>query len=546
MDGLQVVNSKVSLQPAAVCRHPLLVSASHIRLFVLYFFGTGLIASVCDRRYSPNRISVLNSASRRWSHVLNQEKRDLARTPVWLPRSAYVRLMTSPSAGRRDSEKAPKSHDDSQSLAQQPAALSASAAPDGGARAWLQVLGGFFILFNSWGIFNTYGAFQTYYEQELFPSSSASAISWIGSIQGFLLLLVGSLTGPIFDMGYTRVLMIVGSFLMVFSLMMTSLSTQYYEVRACCKAERCNNLRMCPLPQAFLALGVTFGLGSGCVFVPGVAIVSTYFNKRRGLAVGITTSGSSIGSVVYLSVFHQLQPRIGFPWTVRVMGFIVLATSAVSIAVMQRRIAPSGRRRLFDAKAFAELPYTLFCIGNAISFMGTYIPFFEAPAFAAARTSASPTLAFYFLAILSAASTLGRLLPNFLADKTGPLTMLAGCATATGILALSWLAVHTVGGFVVFCVLYGLFSGSLVSLPPAAVASLTDDHSRLGARLGMAFALAGFGLLIGNPVAGVLVDLRTGEFWKGIVFNGVAVLAAGTLLLAARVAKAGWSPKAKV
>ncbi|KAH9912458.1 major facilitator superfamily domain-containing protein [Fomitopsis serialis] len=434
--------------------------------------------------------------------------------------------MTSPSAGRRDSEKAPKSHDDSQSLAQQPAALSASAAPDGGARAWLQVLGGFFILFNSWGIFNTYGAFQTYYEQELFPSSSASAISWIGSIQGFLLLLVGSLTGPIFDMGYTRVLMIVGSFLMVFSLMMTSLSTQYYE--------------------AFLALGVTFGLGSGCVFVPGVAIVSTYFNKRRGLAVGITTSGSSIGSVVYLSVFHQLQPRIGFPWTVRVMGFIVLATSAVSIAVMQRRIAPSGRRRLFDAKAFAELPYTLFCIGNAISFMGTYIPFFEAPAFAAARTSASPTLAFYFLAILSAASTLGRLLPNFLADKTGPLTMLAGCATATGILALSWLAVHTVGGFVVFCVLYGLFSGSLVSLPPAAVASLTDDHSRLGARLGMAFALAGFGLLIGNPVAGVLVDLRTGEFWKGIVFNGVAVLAAGALLLAARVAKAGWSLKAKV
>ena len=80
------------------------------------------------------------------------------------------------------------------------------------------------------GVFNTYGAFQTFYEQELLSSSSASAISWIGSIQGFLLLLVGSLTGPVFDMGYVRSLMIVGSFLMVFSLMMTSLAKKYYEV----------------------------------------------------------------------------------------------------------------------------------------------------------------------------------------------------------------------------------------------------------------------------------------------------------------------------
>ena len=274
--------------------------------------------------------------------------------------------------------------------------------------------------------------------------------------------------------------------------------------------------------------------------------MSTYFNKKRGLAVGITTAGSSIGSVVYLSVFHQLQPRIGFPWTVRVMGFIVLGTSVVSIVTMQRRVSPPGRRRLFDRKAFTELPYSLFCIGNAVSFMGTYIPFFEAPAFAAARTGAGPTLAFYSLAILSAASTLGRLLPNFLADKTGPLTMLTFCACATGVLALAWLAVHSVGGFMAFCVLYGIFSGSLVSLPPAAIASLTNDHSRLGTRLGMMFTLAGFGLLIGNPVAGALVNLKKGEFWKAIVFNGVSVLVAAALLLAARVARAGWRLRVKV
>lgn len=35
-------------------------------------------------------------------------------------------------------------------LAEELAPLSASTAPDGGTQAWLQILGGFFVLFNSW------------------------------------------------------------------------------------------------------------------------------------------------------------------------------------------------------------------------------------------------------------------------------------------------------------------------------------------------------------------------------------------------------------
>jgi hypothetical protein len=37
-----------------------------------------------------------------------------------------------------------------------------SSVPNGGLRAWLQVLGGFFVLFNTWGILNTFGAYQLY------------------------------------------------------------------------------------------------------------------------------------------------------------------------------------------------------------------------------------------------------------------------------------------------------------------------------------------------------------------------------------------------
>lgn len=147
--------------------------------------------------------------------------------------------------------------------------------PNGGFSAWLQVVGAFFLFFNSWGMVNTFGVFQTYYEQTLLPEYSASSISWIGTVQGFLLLLAGVVVGPIFDKGYIKTCIAIGSFCVIFGLMMTSLSTEYYQV--------------------FLTQGLLVGIGSAFLFVPSVATVAVYFTTRRALATGITTSGGSIG-----------------------------------------------------------------------------------------------------------------------------------------------------------------------------------------------------------------------------------------------------------
>ncbi|PQE17843.1 MFS monocarboxylate transporter protein [Rutstroemia sp. NJR-2017a WRK4] len=43
--------------------------------------------------------------------------------------------------------------------------------------------------------------FQTFYEQSLLPVESSSNISWIGSIQAFLLIFLGIITAPLFDHG---------------------------------------------------------------------------------------------------------------------------------------------------------------------------------------------------------------------------------------------------------------------------------------------------------------------------------------------------------
>lgn len=55
--------------------------------------------------------------------------------------------------------------------------------------------GGHVLLTSSRGIVNAFGEYQTYYESgELFHATSLQ-ISWIGSVQAFMLLFVGAITG---------------------------------------------------------------------------------------------------------------------------------------------------------------------------------------------------------------------------------------------------------------------------------------------------------------------------------------------------------------
>ncbi len=91
--------------------------------------------------------------------------------------------------------------------------------PNGGSRAWLQVLGAFFLNFNTWGIINTYGVFQAEYSTGILHNSSQSAISWIGSIQAFLMLLIAVLCGRALDAGYFYTDITAGTFLVVFGTM---------------------------------------------------------------------------------------------------------------------------------------------------------------------------------------------------------------------------------------------------------------------------------------------------------------------------------------
>lgn len=306
--------------------------------------------------------------------------------------------------------------------------------------------------------------------------------------------------------------------------MMTSLCTSYYQV--------------------ILAQAVCQGLGAGCIYIPSVAILPQYFSTRKALANGIAATGSSLAGVILPIIFHRLQPRIGFPWTVRVMGFICFCTLMVPVSVMRVRIVPKQRRKLLQLSAFKEMPFVLFCLALFLGFVGFYGPVFYLQVYAIQENIMSANLAFYLLPMLNAASIFGRVVPNYVADTTGPLNTLIPEIFATAILAFSWIGVSTAPGLIIFAILYGFFAGGFVSLPPVALTSLTPDIRDLGTRMSMAFNFAAVGELVGTPISGAILS-RTSGYLGLQLFSGVTIVCMACILLACRIVETGVRLKVK-
>jgi hypothetical protein len=226
--------------------------------------------------------------------------------------------------------------------------------PDGGVVAWTQVLGGHLVIFCTWGYISSFGVFQTYYTDAL--NRPPSDISWIGSIQIWLLFFIGAFSGRAIDAGLFRPVFIIGALVQCLGLFMTSLCTQYWQV--------------------LLAQGVCTGLGNGLQFCPTISLVSTYFAKRRGMGLGLVACGSATGGIVYPIIVQQLLPRIGFQWTMRVLGFVSLTFLMIASIVLRTRLPPRKAGPIVEWSAFKELPFILYISGAFLCFWSLYFAFY--------------------------------------------------------------------------------------------------------------------------------------------------------------------------
>jgi MFS family permease len=129
-----------------------------------------------------------------------------------------------------------------------------------------------------------------------------------------------------------------------------------------------------------LSHGVCKGLGDGIVFCPAVAVIGTYFQRKRAVAMSIGAAGTATGGLLFPIIAQRLMPKVGFAWTVRVMGAVVVVNAVVILCLCRARLTrdeDGGEERpLFEWRAFRERAYTFFCVGMFLNWWALYFAFF--------------------------------------------------------------------------------------------------------------------------------------------------------------------------
>jgi len=402
---------------------------------------------------------------------------------------------------------------------------------DGGTRAWLQVLGSFLVFCNLWGFTFAFGSFQSYYELTYLRDESPSDISWIGTLSAFLLICVGIISGPLFDLGYFQVMLLTGACVETLGVFLLSLSSSYYQI--------------------LLTQGVMIGLGNGLLYLPGLALVGRSFKKHRSIAMSFVTCGAPVGGIVFTVMFQQLIDTLGFAWTVRAQAFLMLGAYLLAFPLLLWRahnlgdLASGTARKLFDRTAFTDLPFWAYSMSNFFLFVGYMVPFTYMAVYGQTQLGMSQSMSLNVIIIAQAASVLGRLVTGYTASKVGVMLPWSLCGLISGIMCLAWNGVHSEASFIALMTLYGFSSGGLIPLPPSAFPRVCTDPRVLGARLGMAQGIGSVASLIGSPIAGALVGVAGGGYLGLQLFSGLVMIlgASGVIFLWTLLVKRGDSGK---
>ncbi|OSX64020.1 hypothetical protein POSPLADRAFT_1045154 [Postia placenta MAD-698-R-SB12] len=357
--------------------------------------------------------------------------------------------------------------------------------PDGGLRAWMVALGVGCGIGSTFGFVNAWGVFQAYYEETMLPDVPPSTLAWIGSVQYALVFIPGLVFGRLFDMGWFKLPLFIASSVLVTATFLVAQCTEFW--------------------QLILCQGLAVGFACGAIFGPMMGILPHWFQKKLGLAYGLTATGSSIGGTLFPIAVKNLIQEVGFPWTMRIIGFILVFTLGICNLTTDRRLPPKPRQGPFiNLRAFKSPAYTFYSLSAFMNFLGLYtvLTYIDV---SASSAGISQNLSFYLLPIANTGSLFGRIAAGLMADRFGPMNTIIPANIIAGVLTYAWPYSNSLGGYIAVAIVYGMSSGVYASLVAQPIVPMGERWD-VGTRVGMAFTLLALGALAGPPISGSTVE----------------------------------------
>ncbi len=401
---------------------------------------------------------------------------------------------------------------------------------------WVVVAGAFLVLFVAYGTQYAFGVFFAALLDEF--GWTRASLAGAFSFYAFAYCMFGFLAGRLTDRWGPRAVIATGGVFLGAALTGMALVTRLW--------------------QPYVLYGLVAAIGMGSAYVPCNATVVKWFARQRGLAIGLASSGASVGTFALPPLAQLLISAVGWRWAYVVFGAGVLivlnavatfmrrdpealglhpdgdspsdAGSRTSLAGREAAIPPSGEPDAWPLARVARTP-AFWLLGSAFS--ATWIPVFI-PLVHRVRWSRdlgfSPLVAASVISATGVGAVVGRLVMGALSDRIGRRTVVA---TAMALQAIAFAAFAVVVGLTALYAIAFLFGYSYGAISTLFTAIIGDFFGRAqaGTLVGVLFAIAGSMAAWGPLLAGALYD-ATGTYRPAFALAALLnVLAIGLLLL---------------
>ena len=387
---------------------------------------------------------------------------------------------------------------------------------------WIIVAAALITICTLFGIRFSFGVFFKSLEAEF--QLTRAATSSVFSAYMVLAAVFGIITGWALDRYGPRLVVSLMGFFTGLSLLLTSQTTSMW--------------------QLFISYSLLLSVGTAGTVVALIPVVSRWFDKKRGIAIGIATSGTGLGTLVVAPTAAYLISNFDWRLSYMVLGLVTWLV-VISLAMLLRRNPgeigdlPDGVKlstgvsepidtgvdaqqsglstgQAFRTKNFWLMLTVWLSFAVCLSLIMTHvIPY-------ATDLGISPIKASAILSIIGGCQIIARLSVGRISDIVGRKIPGVVCALIC-IGALIWLIqAHELWMFYLFAIIFGTAYGGIGVVNLALVSDIFGRRN-LGTIMG--FLEVGFstGSAIGALLGGYIFDV-TGSYLIAFVIGAASLL----------------------
>jgi len=391
---------------------------------------------------------------------------------------------------------------------------------------WRVVAAAFVVLFTAYGAQYSFGVFFAALLDEF--RWSRAGLAGVFSLYAFGYCVVGFPAGRLTDRWGPRAVVTVGGVFLGGALAAMALVRELW--------------------QPYVIYGVVAALGMGTAYVPCHSTVVKWFARRRGIAIGLASTGASLGTFALPPVAQHVVDVAGWRAAYLVFGVGVFAAVALAATVMRRDprsmgLGPDGDAAMTPRfgdpvqwswplrRAVGSGAFWLIAAAFSATWLAVFIPLVHLVPLARDLGYDAPTGA-WLVSALGGGAVVGRLVGGALSDRTGRRPAIVAAMALQAVAFLGFAGARELQALVVTAVAFGVSYGTISALFPAIVGDFFGpEHA--GSLVGFLFAFGGALAAWGPLAAGVVYD-ATGGYTIVFRFAAAVNVAAAILVGLAR------------